>query len=103
MKIVRRLMLAGFCLIFCTGCQLTVPANDTRPSPSSESVWTVLADYVAAGEIADSTKLELIVKRLRAQGAIDDNAIDRFYQKFPGIKDNERPVTPDDSKLLRGM
>ncbi len=103
MKIVRRLMLAGFCLIFSIGCQLSVPANDSEQSHTTETVWTVLADYVSAGEIADSTKLELIVRHLRVQGAIDDNSVDRFYQTFPGIKDQQRPITPEDSKLLRGM
>ena len=103
MKIVRRLMLAGFCLMFSIGCQLSVPLNDTDTSASHETVWTILAEYVSAGEITNSTKLELIVKHLRTQGAIDDGAVDRFYEAFPGIKDSERPITADDSPRLRGI
>lgn len=97
-----------FITIFCVGCgPLTVPINPKDPSspdkPTVQTVWTEIADYVDAGDIADSTKLELIVKRLRSHGKIDDTAVDKFYSAFPGIKEKELPITKADSSKLRGI
>jgi hypothetical protein len=104
MKTIRDLMLAGFCCLFLVGCSddwlVTVPAD--KPI-GPETVWTVLADYVKSCDVSDSTKLELIVKRLRTHGDIDDNAVDKFYAAFPDIKTKEIAITPQDADKIRGL
>jgi hypothetical protein len=93
-------------LIALAGCSpdalVSVKTDKEKPA-GPQTVWTVIADYVDAGDVTDSTKLELMVKRLRARGSIDDNAVEKFYSAFPGIKEKEIPITSTDSSKLRGI
>lgn len=97
-------LVVAVCLV---GCQFTaVPGGDNKPGPkpsTKETVWTVVADYVDSGDVTDTTKLELMVKRLRSRGSIDDSAVEKFYAAFPGSKDKELPVSKDDSAKLRAI
>jgi hypothetical protein len=106
-------------LLLCGCGPLSVPTGDTNPSTpiGKETVWSDIASYVDGKDlqgnalsnmkgidlIPDSESLELIVKRLRQVGEIDDNGKDSFYKAFPGIDTKVRPLTPDDAKTLRGM
>ncbi len=103
MKNIVACIAGGLLLIGCGPMVMPVPDGPNPGKPIKESVWTVLADYVDAGEVTDSSKLELVVKRLRSHGDIDDAAVERFYAVFPGIKDKEIAVSKGDSSKLRGI
>ena len=104
----------GGCL---NDADLTTTKDKSTPVNQKETVWTELAKFVdgkdAVGNaipsmkpidlIDNSSKLLLIVQRLRAVGAIDDNAVDSFKKKFDGIDAKEFSIAPGDAAKLRGI
>jgi hypothetical protein len=94
---------AMMCVIGCG----PITRDPSQPGPEpvvvKETHWTCIADDIEAGEITDSSKLELIVQRLRNRSRIDDAAVEKFYAAMPGIKDQERTLTKDDAQTLRGL
>ena len=101
----RIVFLAIFMLVGCG--PFVVPIGpDRKPKPVVpvvETVWTVMAEYIADGEIDNTDKLILVMDRLRDRGAITDEGRSAFYEAFPGIRDKRRNTNDDDMAILRKL
>ena len=104
----RTFILWGLLVAILVGCGPMVETpgdrNPSKPDPGRETVWTCLADEVAAGEIADSDTLILVVDRLKARSRISDVEKGQFDGKFPEIRSKRRDLDPAaDAQILRSL
>ena len=97
-------------LLVIAGCGPWVETTQSvKPTLLKETVWTCIADDIDAGDITDSTKLELMVKRLRSRSRIADADVEKFYSAIGGertsngILKHERAITAEDSAKIRGI
>jgi len=91
------------CLLVCVGCGPAYVVPDKSEPKIGETVWTVIADFVDAGEISDSTKLELVVKRLKQHGDLDDSVDAKLKAIWSDYGLKEFAIGKNDSSKLRAI
>lgn len=94
------------------GCSLTIPVSPDDAGDSSstavdhapaEEIWKALSHAVDAGTIDTTTRLAQYVAILARNGELSAGQVAAFDAAFPSISRNERPLTSQDSQLLRTL
>lgn len=93
-------------LTACLGCNgLTIPSvvDEKKPVVVVDTIFSNLAEYVEGGDLVNTDQLDLLVKRLRARGKIDDNQVKSIHDAFPGMQSKQLPLSRDDAAKIRGL